>query len=112
MKPKLDIIIDEKFLTNKNSDAALRKAAKKIVDDLHKTHFNPKKKQGWPLDYGMLVTDVFYEAFGHHLETYLLHELFKKKAYGIKTSDNEHRKGSLVLYKLPKKIIKHKRKSK
>lgn len=51
----------------------LQKAAKKIARDTERHFKNPK--QGWDLNYNWLVQDVFYEAFGHHLEEYLLEEL-------------------------------------
>lgn len=57
----------------------LEKAAKKVAKTI-KQHFRKGNKNGgWDLDYGFLVTDVFYEAFGHHLEDYLLTELCKSK---------------------------------
>jgi hypothetical protein len=52
---------------------ALEKAAKRVAKQI-KQHM---KKDGWDLDYSFQVTDVFYEAYGHHLETYLLTELRK-----------------------------------
>lgn len=68
----------------------LDKAATKVARST-KRHF---KKDGWNLDYGFLVSDVFYEAFGHHLETYLLKRLQvfgpKAKLY-LKTDSVESR---------------------
>lgn len=65
----------------------LRKAAAKVVKELHEDHFNPRKKMGWDVLYNHYIDEVFYTAFGHHLENYLLVELSKKKGYVIKTSD-------------------------
>jgi hypothetical protein len=52
---------------------ALEKAAKRVAKII-KQHM---KKDGWDLDYSAQVTEVFYEAFGHHLENYLITELCK-----------------------------------
>lgn len=47
------------------------KAARKIAK-LTLEHF---KKDGWDLNYNVLLADVFYEANKEHLETYFLNEL-------------------------------------
>ena len=84
---KLEFKIDNKFSKKDNFMPALQKAAKKTIDDLHKNHFNPSKKMGWDIGYSMVVNDIFYDAFGHHLENYILVELAKKKCYSLCTSD-------------------------
>jgi len=59
---------------------ALLISAKKLTAELER-HF---KKDKWPLDYGIIVSDIFFEAYGHHLEQYLLHSLAKtKKNYSL-----------------------------
>lgn len=55
--------------------AVLKNASKKVMKRVL-YHFN---KDGWDLDYNFLITDVFYTAFNHHLEDYLLQELYKSK---------------------------------
>ena len=55
----------------------LERAAKKGMKDL-KDHFT-LKDGGWPLDYSFYVSDIFYQAFGHHLENYLLKAIVKSK---------------------------------
>jgi hypothetical protein len=53
----------------------LKKAAKQVFREV-KDHF---KKDKWDLGYSMVVSDVFYRAYGHHLENYLLSELSNSK---------------------------------
>lgn len=79
----------------------LKEAAKKVAKST-KQHF---KKDGWDLDYSELVADVFYTAFGHHLENYLLEEICKFRkplALGMKDgvvvlTKKRPKKGDLVL---------------
>lgn len=80
------IVIDHRFQKSiKNPIAELKKAAAKILNDLHKNHFN-KKGHGWPLSYSFYKEEIFHEAFGHHLEDYLLNELIKKGCYNLESS--------------------------
>lgn len=62
------------------------KAAKSVLKDIE--HHFKIQKNAWPLDYSFHINDVFYKATGHHLENYLLKELFKKEGYVLKTSKN------------------------
>lgn len=89
LKKKLEIKIPMSLFKNGFKDSkikVLQKAAKKVAKDIE-THFNSKKDGGWPLSYSQYVADVFYDAFGHHLENYLLKELAKKKGYVIATNE-------------------------
>jgi hypothetical protein len=52
-------------------------SGKKVYKSL-KEHFT-KKGQGWPLAYSFLVSEIFYEATGHHLENYILKRIAKSK---------------------------------
>lgn len=94
----------------KNSIAPVpifRKAARKVMKDI-KTHFT-NKGEGWPVDYNFYVVEIFYEAFGHHLENYLLRELAKSKLpLQLSTSD----KGKLLISKYIPKSGKIKRRKK
>lgn len=74
--------------------AMYRKAAKAVLKEA-KYHF---KHDGWPLDFGALVEDIFYKAHGHHLEAYLLEHIFKKSSK-LKLSI---KKGNLVVVKSKK----------
>ena len=68
----------------KELDKRLALAAKRVAKDLD-THF---KKDGWPLRYGFYSEEVFYEAFGFHVEKYFLQELRKRKGkYVLRSSD-------------------------
>lgn len=78
----------------------LKKSAKKIVGELHKVHFNPKTKHGWPISYSGTIEDVFYDAYGHHLESYVINELIKYKCYNIKTDIKTCR---TLIYKIKSK---------
>lgn len=62
-----------------------KKAAKKVAKGMIE-HF---KKDGWDLSYNQYVGDIFYEATGHQLESYLLKEL-KGKNLQIKFGNNTH----------------------
>lgn len=63
----------------------LRAAAKKAVKEIEH-HF---KKDGWPLDYRFYKDEIFYYAFGEHLENYLIEALSKKKGYYLRTEDGK-----------------------
>lgn len=99
-----DLYLDKKIGKKDANIDILQKAAKKVVNSLHKEHFNPSKKMGWDLDYSLIVTDIFYEAFGHHLENYLLNSLAEKNCYSLTMND----KGT-VLIRRNKKNVKRKR---
>jgi hypothetical protein len=71
------------------------------MDQLEKDHFDPKAKCGWDLDFSLLVHDVFYEAFGENLESYLIHEIIKRKNYGLRSGIKPNQ--GLMLYKLKRK---------
>lgn len=63
----------------------LKTAAKKVARSIQK-HM---RTDGWDLDYGFQVEEVFYQAFGHHLEDYLFEELCKfKKPLVLKMKGN------------------------
>lgn len=98
---ELEFKVDDRFSHKENFMPALQKAAKKSIDDLHKNHFNPTKKMGWDINYSMVVADVFYDAFGHHLENYVLVELAKKKCYSLCSSDKPA--GGLVIRRTGKR---------
>ncbi len=51
-------------------------SAQKILKEVH-THF-AAKDGGYPLDLSILIDEVFYEAFGYHVEDHLLPGLFKR----------------------------------
>lgn len=53
----------------------LKKAASAVKKRIDK-HF---KKDKWPLDYGFLVEEVFYEAYEEHLSNYLVDALSTKQ---------------------------------
>lgn len=60
---------------------ALQDAARKAMKEVN-AHF---KKDKWDLDYSHYVTDVFYRAFGHHLENYFFNELGKSGKYILRS---------------------------
>lgn len=53
----------------------LQKAAKKVARQMR----DHMKKDGWDLSYSFYVNEVFYQAFGHHLENYLLDALRRQR---------------------------------
>jgi len=63
----------------------LQNAAKEIAKETDAHFKNPK--HGWDLCYHQLVTDVFYRAFGHHLEDYLTEALKGKYLFTFATND-------------------------
>lgn len=63
----------------------LQNAAKEIAKETDKYFNNPK--HGWDLCYHQLVTEVFYRAFGHHLEDYLTEALKGKYLFTYATND-------------------------
>ncbi len=71
--PALKIFWEKKKL---KLPKGMKVAAKKVAKELE-THFNTKG-QGWPLDFGFIKEDVFYETFGFLLEDVLLNELVGK----------------------------------
>ena len=71
----------------KLTDNKLKAAAKKVIKDINK-HFNPKTRHGWPLGYSFYVSEVFYQAYGVHLEGYLLQELSKVGKYELVSGDH------------------------
>ena len=88
----------------KEPDPKFIKAAENVVKTID-IHFDPKKKNGWDLDYTLLVQEVFTEATGLNLETYLLNALVKKSKYKkklcLQTSKNGN--GLVIHYKKEKK---------
>lgn len=91
-KPKvleMTLAIDTRFKVknNVNFNPAIKKAAIKIINELHKNHFN-SKDCGWPISYSHIEDEVFYEAFGHNLEDYILPVLAKKNQYSMAISKN------------------------
>jgi len=70
----------------------LVKAARRLTRQT-KRHF---EEDGWDLEYNSLVTDVFYEAFGHHLENYLWKALHRQNVAVVLTCKS----GRSVLSKL------------
>lgn len=73
-KKEIKLELPEHYFSNlKTPIKGLVKSARARAKEI-KHHFN---KDGWDLDYGMLVTDVFEQAYGHQLENYLLKELRK-----------------------------------
>lgn len=94
----IEIDAAQYFKHFKNDIPQLKKAARKVVKST-KWHF---KKYGWDLDYSFLVTDIFYEAFGHHLENYLWKELARQKVAVVMTCED----GRIMLRKRkPKKKV-------
>lgn len=71
---------------------ALTKAAKSVKRTVDH-HF---KKHKWDLDYSFLVEEVFYKAFGFHLENFLLRELFKSKKSKYILCSPDDRSGLVV----------------
>jgi hypothetical protein len=49
----------------------LKRAAKRVLKDVEK-HM---RTDGWPLDYGFLVEDIYWKAYRHHLSDYMLNVL-------------------------------------
>lgn len=84
-------------------------AAKSVVKEID-NHFKDDK---WPLWYGFYPEEIVYEAFGFHIEKYLIEELRKRKGKYVLRSGN---KGSLhensLMIDLTKniKVIKNKSK--
>ena len=78
----------------KNAIKPLKKAAEEAVKEINQ-HF---KRDKWALDYSFYVTDIFYKAFHHHLENYLLVALSKYKYQLI------FREEKLLIQKHDKKI--------
>jgi hypothetical protein len=67
----------------------LKRAAKRVLKDVEK-HM---RTDGWPLDYGFLVEDIYWKAYGHHLSDYMLNVLGSAKfKWQLST-----RNGSLIL---------------
>ncbi len=100
-KPKIKIDAKawlEATSSLKTQDKKLINAAKKVMKGIDE-HFDPKMKHGWDLDYHSLVNEVFFQAYGHNLENYLLVELFKKECYTINTD----KKFALVISKIKNK---------
>lgn len=106
-KFKITLPLNFFFGGGKATIPALKKSAKKIVGELHKVHFNPKNKHGWPITYSGTIEDVFYDAYGHHLESYVINELIKYKCYSLQTGDDV--RGTLI-YKIKKTKPKTRRK--
>ena len=71
-----------KYFKNSETTVPVLKRAARNVTRSTKRHF---KKDGWDLDYNFLVTEVFYEALGHHLENYLWKELVRQKVSVVLT---------------------------
>lgn len=70
--------------------SAMMKAARRVVRSL-KAHF---KKDKWPVNYSFYVQEVFYVAYGHHLENYLLKEMLRQlKTFTLETGKH----GDLVI---------------
>ncbi len=89
----------------------LDKGAEVVMRDVN-YHFN-KRGHGWPLGFSMLVDDVFYNAFGFHLETILIPKLLKKYSLqAIKgkslmvVKKSKKPDGVIVFDKLAKVLIK------
>lgn len=59
----------------------LQIASATVLKDVRK-HF---KKHGHDLDFSIIKDQLFYEAFGHHLENYILAKLPKNVALAGKT---------------------------
>lgn len=68
-------------------------AGRKVFNDVKK-HFTTDG-HGWPLSYSTLVSDIFYQATGHHLENYLLKRIANSKLNLMLESRN----GELVIKK-------------
>jgi hypothetical protein len=98
----------------------LEAAAKEVANTIRQHFRKGNKNGGWYLDYSELVADVFYTAFGHHLERYLLAEICKFKkplALGMKgnkvvLTNKMPKKGDLVLGKQIAPRLKGKMKGK
>ena len=60
----------------------LRAAAKEVMKGVRQ-HFR-NKEHGWDLDFSIIKNEVFFEAFGHHLENYVLDMLPKNVALTCK----------------------------
>jgi len=54
------------------------------------------KKDKWDFDLNFQVHEMFYEAYGEHLENYLLKELFSSSKKGYYISYNEKIGGSVI----------------
>lgn len=105
-KKKLVVTFDINHFTKKNlKNEKLKKSARKIFNRLHKEHFN-SKPGGWPLNFQIVLEDVYYDAYGEYIESYLMNEIARKKCYGLKNNDNNR----FVIYKLKNKPKKEKRK--
>lgn len=89
-KKEIKLIYNEKMFPTKNNNE-LVKAAKLTMKEIDR-HF---KKDKWDLDFNFQVEEVFYKAFGEHLENYLIKELFlkPKKGYYVVYSD---KKGTVI----------------
>jgi len=69
-------------------DKLLNASAKSVAKEMLQ-HF---KKDGWPLCYSHNVGEVFFQAFGIHLETYLVREVVRlnsRLVVGIKKSNRQ-----------------------
>lgn len=74
------------FRTLKTPNAKLEKAAKEVMREIKK-HFSTKPG-GWDLDFESYKDDVFYKAFGHSLENYLLKRIPKGVSFAAKFGDS------------------------
>lgn len=72
-----------RFPEPKQGHPALRLGTHKVMRTINR-HF---KTDAWPLDFGLLVTDVFYEAFGYNLENHLLAALFRSGKYELMSDE-------------------------
>lgn len=97
-KKTITLKVSPNMFKTKNNQL-FTKAAKRVMKTIDE-HF---KKDKWDLDLGFQVDEVFYEAYGEHLETYLMKELFSnpKKGYYITYSP---KLGSPVIRKKRKNV--------
>lgn len=65
----------------KKREPKLEAAAKKVMRDINR-HF---KTDGWNLDLGSQIDEVFSKAFGYNLEEHLIPKLLKK--YDLRSVD-------------------------
>lgn len=63
----------------------LELAAKKVVKDLRK-HF---KEDKWALDYGLILEDIFYTAYGAHLEEYMMNAMREQDGFNLLIKDDK-----------------------
>ena len=99
----------KKHKTVKVRFSNLESAAKEIAKETN-AHFN-NPKHGWDLCYHGLVTEVFYRAFGHHLEDYLHEALKGKYLFTYATSDLVAIKNGKFVVRKNKNVKNRKRKT-